>query len=135
MRYTITFNGAPVGAADFTPAGEFVTVSVTPLAGFNSISVIVRAASIAFADIALGGREVSSGPRIASALRRGAELGRALEPRDVSGALVPTDFIELTEWPRGSPEIAAMIRFRHAHATSPAAVQPPPISGGILSRP
>lgn len=128
MRYTITLNGAPIGAADFTPAEEFVTVSVTPLEGFSSISMIVRAASIAFADIALGGRELSSSPRIACALRRGAELGRSLELRDVRGTLIPTDFIELTEWPKGSPEIAAMIRFRHSHATIAATVQPGPVS-------
>ncbi|MGH7720204.1 MAG: hypothetical protein ACREON_15350 [Gemmatimonadaceae bacterium] len=96
---------------------------VHPLVAYAGLRAVVRAVSAALANVALArvGLDVDS-----AALRRGAELGRALELRDEAGALVPTDFIEITEWPGGDPEVAAMIRFRATPATVPAALHPRP---------
>jgi hypothetical protein len=43
--------------------------------------------------------------------------------------MVPTDYIELTDWPGGEPAVAAFIRLRDAHAGVPARVPPPPVGG------
>ena len=116
MHYTITLRGVPVCTTDFIPEGEFVTVPVRPAPAYSTIQPLIRAASAALADVALERHPLAPSDREKDPLRRGAELGRVLELRDLSGALVPTDFIELTEWPGGTPEVAAMLRFRDAHA-------------------
>ena len=131
MRFTITHHGVPVGTTEFTTAGERIVVGVRPLSGYAAIRPLVRAASVALAGVALGGdQSVES-----VALRRGAELGRALELRDEAGALVPVDYVELTEWPGGNPEVAAMLRLRDAHAPVPASVHPAPRGGSGTSSP
>ena len=94
-----------------------------PLPAYEALRRIVRSASEALADVALAN---TRGEPESLALHQNAELGRGLELRDATGALVPTDFIELTEWPGGSPEVAATIRFREAHAAIPARVVRPP---------
>ena len=122
--FTISLRGVPVGVADFAPGPDFIAVAVRPLRGYDAVRATVRAASIALADAAIGGQ---SGRATDGALRSGVELGRMLELRDDSGVLVPTDFIELTEWPGGSPELAAMIRFRDAQAAVPASIRVAPV--------
>jgi hypothetical protein len=107
-------------------------VAVQPLPAYDSIRNEVRAASVALAGIAVGGPDV----RVRrDALRQGAELGRVLELRDATGALVPTDFIELTDWPGGNPEVAAMIRLRVSHARRPAPESRPPNDGSDSNNP
>ena len=113
-RYTIELRGTPVAEAEVTLASETLTFPVQPLDGYDSIRPVVRAASCAFAQVALEGQ--AGGGVSTHALAQGAELGRMLELRDTTGALVPTDFIELTEWPGGSPEYAAFVRLRDANA-------------------
>jgi hypothetical protein len=126
--FTITHHGVPIGLIESLPAEERITIGVQPLPGYAPLQELVRAASRALADTALSRPTPASAP-VASALRRGAELGRELELRDEAGALVPADYIELTDWPGGEPEIAALIRLRDAHAGAPARV-PPRTSGG-----
>jgi hypothetical protein len=126
VQYTITHRGVPVGRLDAALTAEHVVVGVDPLPAYENIRNAVRAASTALAGVAIGGPD----QRVSSdALRRGAELGRVLELRDAAGALVPTDFIELTDWPGGNPEVAAMIRLRSSHARMPAPEPPPPLGG------
>ena len=131
MQFTITHHGVPVGTTEFTLEGERIVVGVRPLPGYATIRPLVRAASVALAEVALGGAQ----PVETTALRRGAELGRALELRDEAGALVPVDYVELTEWPGGSPEVAAMLRLRDAHAAVPAFVRPTPQGGSSTDAP
>ena len=121
---TITLRGVPIGEAAFDPAGELITVPVHTLPAYGAIRPIVRAASLALADAALG-RDGSTPD-----LRAGAELGRSLELRDQSGALIAADFVDLTEWPGGNPEVAAIIRLRHAFGPVPAVVDTPPRAAG-----
>ena len=109
--------------------GDRFTVAVTPLLGYEVIRPLVRRASVALADVALGR------PANAVALNRAVDLGRALELRDTAGALVPVDFVELTDWPGGTPEVAAFIRMHEAHAPVPAIVPPPPHAGSDASAP
>jgi hypothetical protein len=128
--YTITHRGVPVGTVELPPSGERIAVAVTTLSGYEAIRPLVRRASRALSAIVLGA-PVGPGPRpLASetALGHAAELGRALELRDSAGALVPTDFIDLTDWPGGAPEVAAMIGLRDSHAREPAPAPAPPVS-------
>jgi hypothetical protein len=131
VQFTITHHGVPVGTTEFTMAGERLVVAVRPLPGYTAIRPLVRAASVALAGVALGGTQ----PVESGALRRAAELGRALELRDEAGALVPVDYVELTEWPGGHPAVAAMLRLRDAHAAVPATVHPPPRGGSSTDPP
>ena len=127
MQYTITHRGVPIGIADVLAATESIIVApVVPLPAYATLSATVRAASLALADTTLG-LVVPTGEspeRRETALTLGAALGRELELRDAAGALVPADFIELTEWPGGNPEVAAFIGFRDSHAAIPASVRP-----------
>ena len=123
VQFTITHEGVPVGIVELKEPGEYMVVPVEPLPAYEALRKSVRAASIALADVALA---AGSSPRTSEALRRGVDLGRVLELHDHAGALVPTDFIELTEWPGGQPPIAAMLRFRASHARVAAKVVPPP---------
>ena len=130
--YTILHRGVPVGQLELAelPAGAGgarVSASVTPLAGYDAIRPLVRAASRAGAALAVGAdtpglRQFAS----AAALERNVALGAALELRDAAGALVPTDSIELTEWPGGRPELAATLGLRGGHAGVPAPHRSPP---------
>jgi hypothetical protein len=128
--YTITHRGVPVGTVELPPSGERVTVAVTPLSAYEAIRPLVRRASRALTAVALGTPGVPALQPLASetALGRAAELGRALELRDADGALVPTDFIDLTDWPGGAPEVAAIIGIRDSHARQPAASPVPRIA-------
>ena len=123
MQYSITHHGVPIGIVELPPEGERFTVPVRPLAAYDMLSPLVRTASVALADVALG-RAAD-----ATALQQAAMRGRVLELRDATGALVPVDFIELTEWPGGTPEVAAFIRLRDAHAPVPAVVPRPAGTG------
>ena len=127
--YVITHNGVPIGTVDLPRDGDRFTVPVTPLAGYEVVRPLVRRASAALADVALGH------PPNAVLLGRVAELGAALELRDGAGSLVPVDFIELTDWPGGAPEVAAFIQLRDAHAPVPAAVPSQPRTGSDTAAP
>jgi hypothetical protein len=117
-QFTVTHNGVPLGVVEVPAQSDRVIVAMVPLPAYSTVRPLVRAASAALADVALA-READ-----ARALQRGAELGRALELRDLTGTLVPADFIELTDWPGGTPEVAAFIRFRDSHAPVPADLPP-----------
>lgn len=126
--FTITHHGVPIGQIEMLPAGERLTVPVQPLPGYMPLQDLVQAASRALADVALCRAGLAS-PQANHALQRGVELGRVLELRDSAGAMVPTDYIELTDWLGGEPAVAAFIRLRDAHAGVPARVPPPPVGG------
>lgn len=132
--FTITHHDVPIGLIEALPATERITVGVQPLPGYAPMQEVVRAASRALADTALGtvGAEHAHAMH---ALRHGAELGRALELRDATGAPVPTDYIELTDWPTGEPAVAALIRLRDAHANVAARVPPRPAGGADAASP
>ena len=129
MEYAITHQGVPIGTIELPPDGDRFTVAVRPLPAYAAVQALVRSASVALADVGLGR------PANAVALRRAADLGRALELREATGALVPVDSIELTEWPGGEPEVAAFVRLRESHAPVPAAVPPRPRSESGTSAP
>lgn len=120
LQYTITHQGVPIGVIELPPHADRITVAVVPLPAYDTLQPIVRRASDALADVALG-RAAN-----ATALQAAAALGRVLELRDASGALVPVDFIELTEWPGGNVQFAAFVALRDSHAIVPAKVQPRP---------
>ena len=126
----------PLGTVDLVEPGERLSCAVAPLPAYEAIRSLVRAASVALSTAALLGPGEGAGAgaeqrlRTQLTLRRAAELGRALELRDAAGALVPTDYIELTEWPGGHPEIAALIGLRDSHAGVPARVRPPEARSG-----
>ena len=125
MQYTITHRGVPIGIADVEATTESIIVApVVPLPAYTTLSPTVRAASLALADSTLGMvvPKGESPERREAALALGATLGRELELRDAAGALVSADFIELTEWPGGNPEVAAFIGFRDSHTAVPASV-------------
>jgi hypothetical protein len=125
--HTISHNGVPVGLVVLPPDGERFTLPVQPLRAYAAIQSRVREASASLADVALGN------PADASALHDAILLGRALELRDATGALVAVDYIELTDWPGGNPEVAAFIRVREVHAPVPAWVRPQPRGGSDMS--
>jgi len=127
--HTISHNGVPVGLVELPLHGERFTLPMHPLTAYAAIQSRVRAASVALADVALGS------PANAGALHDAIVLGRALELRDATGTLVPVDYIELTHWPGGTPEVAAFIRIREAHAPVPARVPPKPVGGSDSSSP
>ena len=135
MLFTITRHGVPIGTVELTradtSAAEQIACAVFPLPGYAPLQPIVRAASEALRNLLPAGPPADRGTELAAerALGRGAELGRELELRDATGLLVPTDFIELSEWRGGNPEVAALIRFRLSHAAVPARL-PPRESGG-----
>lgn len=117
----ITHQGVPVGLVELPAEGDRFTLAVQPLAGYSAVREMVRSASVALADVALGRHPVD--PR---ALERAVILGGALELRDRAGVLVPADYIELTDWPGGTPSVAAFIRLRESHAPVPAVAPPCP---------
>lgn len=125
--HTISHNGVPVGFVALPLRGERFTLPVQPLPAYAAIQSRVRAASAALADVALGSTAD------AGALHDAILLGRALELRDATGTLVPVDYIELTHWPGGSPEVAAFIRIREAHAPVLARVSLEPRGGSDAS--
>jgi hypothetical protein len=129
MPYTITHQGVPVGSIELPRDGDRFTVAVQPLPAYSAIQPLVRQASAALANVALG-RSAN-----AVALQHAAALGRAVELRDSTGALVPVDFIELTDWPGSKPEVAAFIRLRGAHARVQARVSPQPRGDSDTSAP
>ena len=137
MRLTITHQGVPVGEVELPTAGERVAVPVVPLPAYESIRPLVRAASVALSQVALAGSGEMALPPVRSqtVLHRAAELGRALELRDAAGALVPTDFIDLTDWPGGEPAVAAIVGLRDSHAARPAVERPPPLGGADSAPP
>jgi hypothetical protein len=116
MHSVITHHGVPIGTVELPRAADRLTIAVSPLPAYASIQPLVRQSSAALADVALGR------PADAAALQLAADLGRALELRDSAGALVAVDFIELTDWPDGSPAVAAFVRLRHDHTPMPAVV-------------
>ena len=128
-EYVITHQGVPIGTAELPLDGDRFTVSVTPLPGYEVIRPLVRRASAALADIALGQ------PANTVLLGRASELGGSLELCDATGALMPVDFIELTDWPGGAPEVAAFIQLRDAHAPVHATVPSPPRGDSDKSAP
>lgn len=126
--YTIKHRGVPVGNIDLPSSRERVAVAVAPLPAYDAIRQLVRSASRALSSVALGASSAPDLPPMASrsALARAAELGRSLELYDAAGALVPTDFIDLTDWPGGNPEIAAIVGLRDSHSRVQARVEPAP---------
>ena len=120
QQYTVTHQGVPIGIIELPADADRVTVALDPLPAYAAVQPMVRRASSALADVALGR------PTNAIALQEAAGLGRTLELRDASGALVPVDFIELTEWPGGNIEFAAFVRLRDSHAIVPAKVRTTP---------
>lgn len=128
-EYVVTHQGVPIGMVQLPRDGDRFTAAVAPLPGYEAIRPFVRHASGALADVALGR------PADAIALSGAAALGRALELRDATGAFVPVDFIELTDWPGGTPEVAAFIRLREAHASVQAKVATPPRGDSEASPP
>ena len=124
---TITHRGVPIGSAEIESTDERAAVAVAPLPGYEAIRSIVRAASVALRATTAGSGDQESLSR--GALQRGAELGRDLELLDHRGELVPTDFIELGEWPGEEPEVRAWIGFRGVPAARAARRSPPRKSG------
>jgi hypothetical protein len=128
VRFTITHRGVPVGDVELDFGGDELTVGlVRPLAGYAAVRPIVRAATDALRNDGFPGLAADPvSPSVGEgALGRNAALGRALELRDERGALVPTDFIDLAEWPGEATEITTWVRVRHAAAAVPAAGRPP----------
>ena len=129
LKYTITHQGVPIGVIEIPPHVDRITVAVDPLPAYDALQPIVLRASSALADVALG-RAAN-----AIALQAAAALGRVLELRDASGALVPVDFIELTEWPGWNVQFAAFVGLRDSHAIVPAKVRPRPRGDSDSSAP
>jgi len=124
---TITREGVPIGRVELPADGERVAAAVSPLPAYEAIRSLVRAASVALSTVVAGEPTAAAADQalMQTALRRAAELGRSLELRDAAGALVPTDFIDLTEWPGGHPEVAAIVGLRDSHAGVRASVRQP----------
>jgi hypothetical protein len=131
QQFAISHRGVPIGTVDLSLWQQQVAVAVTPLPAYESIRALVRTASQALREAA-----VSSQPDVSlqAALNTGAQLGRDLELRDEVGDLVPTDFIELTEWPDETPEVRAWIGLR-AVPTGKGASYPPRTTGGSGAAP
>jgi len=125
--FTITHQGVPLGTVELDPAQQRVAAAVATLPAYEAIRPIIQAASAALRAAAVGGGEADTGSR--DALQRGAALGKDLELRDSAGELVPTDFIELAEWPGEDPEVRAWIGFRGVPAAQPARRSPPKREG------
>ena len=90
---------------------------------------MVRRATAAAPDLARGapGWPALRPHHSESAGGRATELGRALELRDGAGALVPTDFIDLSDWSGATPEVDAVIGLRDSHARESASESLPRI--------
>jgi len=120
--FTITHQGVPIGTIELDEAEHRIAAAVAPLPAYESIRPIVRAASIALRAVAVSAEDADSRSR--DALHRGAALGRDLELQSSKGELVPTDFIELVEWPGETPEVRAWVGLRGVPAREPARVGP-----------
>ena len=121
--FTITHRGVPIGTVELNVAEERAAAAVVTLPAYEAIRPIVVAAADALRAATIGateGNEVSRG-----ALQQGATLGRDLELIDRNGELVPTDFIELGEWPGEDPRVRAWIGFRGVAAHRVARRSPP----------
>jgi len=133
VPYTITHQGVPIGNVELDPAQTRSAAAVAPLPAYDAIRPIVLAASLALraAAVSTGDADVVS----RSALDRGAALGKDLELRDARGELVPTDFIELAEWPGEDPEVRAWVGIRGVAAGRPAAPAPRTTQGSESASP
>jgi len=125
--FTITHRGVPIGIVELDSAVERAAVAVAILPAYESLRPIVRAASDALRTAAVGPGESDIVSR--SALQQGVALGKDLELIDRAGELVPTDFIELGEWPGEDPEVRAWIGFRGVPAQRAARRSPPKKQG------
>ncbi len=125
--FTITHRGVPIGTVEMELAEERAAVSVATLPAYEAIRPIVRAASDALRAATVGPSETEIVSR--RALQQGAALGRDLELIDRAGELVPTDFIELGEWPGEDPQVRAWISFRGVPAQRAARRSPPKKQG------
>ena len=129
--FTIAHRGVPIGTVDLGLWQLQTAVAVTPLPAYESIRALVRTASQALR-AAAGGSQ--SDVNLQSALHTGGELGRDLELRDSAGNLVPTDFIELTDWPDETPAVRAWIGL-HGVPAGKSAPYPPRSRGGSGAAP
>ncbi len=125
--FTITHRGVPIGTVELDSAEERAAVAVVILPAYEALHPIVRAASDALRAAAVRPGESDIVSR--SALQQGVTLGKDLELIDRAGELVPTDFIELGEWPGEDPEVRAWISFRGVPARRGARRSPPKKEG------
>lgn len=112
MRFTITHRGVPIGTGELESEGDLGMGDVDPLPGYAAIAPVVRAASTAMDALGLLGRAgaVQSPAEREAAFGRAAALGRELELRDVTGAYLPADSIELMEFSEAGP-LAVFVYF------------------------
>jgi hypothetical protein len=127
VRFTIEYQGVPVGMIDVEPQPRLVAGAVVPLSGYAAVQTLVSSASEVLRRLGFfghaGAAEFLADRGIA--IQQAAELGRALELRDAYERFIPTDFIELVETPYPEVPLAAFIRFRAAAAAIPVATQHP----------
>jgi len=121
--FTITHRGVPIGTVELEAAEERAAAAVVTLPAYEAIRPIVLAAAHALRAATIGASEGNEVSR--SALQQGVALGRDLELIDRNGELVPTDFIELGEWPGEDPRVRAWIGFRGVAAHRVARRSPP----------
>jgi hypothetical protein len=131
MRCSIAHKGVTVGGAD-VPAGEFIVADFEPAQAYSSIRPIVREGSESLWAMGFSHPE-GTGSRISlEALTRAAALHYDL--MDPEGRLIPTDFINIIEWPSVEARPVAVIRLRHAHSGVASVVTAPPGGAGAHNR-
>jgi hypothetical protein len=142
MRVTILHQGIPIGVGDLAVDGTFAGGEVNPLPGYKAIQPTVRQAWRAMSNLgylppgpgAAGGVNTAGDAAGREAFERAAVVSRALELRDARGALIPTEWVELTDGGEGS-DVSLMAEISIAAAAAPARPRPHPRGDADSSAP
>lgn len=112
-QLVITHRGVPVGRTRLT-GGELAVGELRPEPGYAAIRDLIAYASRSFWAALVVDHASPASPARLDVLGRAAEL--ELELRDLNGALVWTDFVNIIERPFGAGLPQVMVRFRFANA-------------------
>ena len=139
MRCTVTHRGVPLVAIDLRAAET--TLDLAPaelLPGYHQVLAPLfrraeegerNAENLARGWCMTEEAAIAAEARVADgrrALARLASVERQLELRDLAGALVPTDAIQVMELSFARPDaISVFVQLRESHAPVPAPQQPP----------
>jgi hypothetical protein len=134
MGYRILWRGVPLARCDEIPrTADLVAADLEALPGYTAVQPVVRAASAALGNYGFLGpvSDPASITRGSSAFAAAAALSRELElAAEDDGRAIPTDFIDLIDWPGMEPPFFAWIAWGQAGAQVPARVDPPPSRSG-----
>ena len=131
VPYTILHRGVPLATVEQLDLdAELTAANLRPLPAYEVIRPVARAATDAMRNLGYLGPVADPAPdvRRREALAMAAALARELELRDAHDRVIPTDFIDVGDWPGTATPVFAWIGIRHEHGGMPAREQPRPTS-------